>query len=411
MPLKDYYKILEISADASQDEIKEKYRFLAHAWHPDKFPPRQKAYAEAKMKEVNEAYEVLGDPEKRKEYDKKRGSQFSTHHEQDHFREKERTAHREAEERAEVERQKKEQAEIEKQRQKQAEKERKEAEQKEISKYFSGLAFLSCFGFGLISAWLLLALGVSLVWVIVFVVLSILMALGGTQGLAEARWRAKKEQPKKVLRKWSIILAGCLVLLWGLFVVVSFIFKTRLLFFIFSMGSVIVIPVLMSTFYKVKDSDNALSVSHGLSFYLIIMSCVLIYFVAIPGFGLEKLINKASSPIVSERLTVASKLDNMLEWSSPTDPRITDILVKLSTDSDSKVRENAISALGRAGDLNRLIAALKDPVGDVRKAAANFLGEIKDPNTRQALAEIAASDPDGAVRKEARRALGRLPKK
>lgn len=68
MEYKDYYKILGVSRDASQDEIKKKYRKLAAKYHPDKNPDDKSA--EDKFKEVGEAYEVLKDPEKRKLYDK-----------------------------------------------------------------------------------------------------------------------------------------------------------------------------------------------------------------------------------------------------------------------------------------------------------------------------------------------------
>lgn len=68
--MKDYYKILELEPNATFDQIKSQHRFLVHAWHPDKFPnPDQKAKAEEKLKEINEAYSTLSDPEKRRMYD------------------------------------------------------------------------------------------------------------------------------------------------------------------------------------------------------------------------------------------------------------------------------------------------------------------------------------------------------
>jgi curved DNA-binding protein CbpA len=68
--MKNYYQILEIASDASQDVIKEQYRFLVHAWHPDKFSnSTQKIKAEEKLKEINEAYAVLNNPIKRAAYD------------------------------------------------------------------------------------------------------------------------------------------------------------------------------------------------------------------------------------------------------------------------------------------------------------------------------------------------------
>jgi curved DNA-binding protein len=67
MEYKDYYKILGISKDASQAEVKKAFRKLAVKYHPDKNPGDKKA--EERFKEANEANEVLGDPEKRKKYD------------------------------------------------------------------------------------------------------------------------------------------------------------------------------------------------------------------------------------------------------------------------------------------------------------------------------------------------------
>jgi len=65
---KDYYEILGVSKDASDKDIKAAYRKLALKWHPDKHP-EDKAQAEEKFKEINEAYQVLSDPKKRKQYD------------------------------------------------------------------------------------------------------------------------------------------------------------------------------------------------------------------------------------------------------------------------------------------------------------------------------------------------------
>ncbi|SKB08413.1 curved DNA-binding protein [Prosthecobacter debontii] len=63
----DYYATLGLSREASEDEIKKAFRKLARQYHPD--VAQDKPAAEAKFKEINEAYEVLSDPEKRKKYD------------------------------------------------------------------------------------------------------------------------------------------------------------------------------------------------------------------------------------------------------------------------------------------------------------------------------------------------------
>ncbi len=67
MEYKDYYKILGIDKVASQDDIKKVYRKLAKKYHPDKKPGDKKS--EEEFKEINEANDVLSDPEKRKKYD------------------------------------------------------------------------------------------------------------------------------------------------------------------------------------------------------------------------------------------------------------------------------------------------------------------------------------------------------
>ena len=69
MPVKfkDYYEILGVPRTASADEIKKAFRRLARIYHPD--VAKNKTTGEAKFKEINEAYEVLGDPEKRQKYD------------------------------------------------------------------------------------------------------------------------------------------------------------------------------------------------------------------------------------------------------------------------------------------------------------------------------------------------------
>src|SRR5437588_6016549 len=67
MEFKDYYSTLGVAKTAAEKEIKQAYRKLARKHHPDVNPGDKSA--ETRFKEVNEAYEVLGDPAKRKKYD------------------------------------------------------------------------------------------------------------------------------------------------------------------------------------------------------------------------------------------------------------------------------------------------------------------------------------------------------
>ena len=67
-PQKDYYEILGVSKEATPEEIRKAYRKLALKWHPDKHVDDKKE-AEEKFKEIAEAYSVLSDPDKKREYD------------------------------------------------------------------------------------------------------------------------------------------------------------------------------------------------------------------------------------------------------------------------------------------------------------------------------------------------------
>ena len=68
MDFRDYYNVLGVGRDASQDAIKAAYRKLARKWHPD--VNAGDAAAEKRFKEINEAHEVLGDPDTRRKYDR-----------------------------------------------------------------------------------------------------------------------------------------------------------------------------------------------------------------------------------------------------------------------------------------------------------------------------------------------------
>lgn len=68
MAKRDFYEVLGVSRDANEETIKKAYRKLAMQYHPDRNPGKEK-WANEKFKEINEAFSVLGEPEKRKQYD------------------------------------------------------------------------------------------------------------------------------------------------------------------------------------------------------------------------------------------------------------------------------------------------------------------------------------------------------
>lgn len=77
---KDYYQILQVSPNATAEEIKKSYRRLAFKYHPDK--NLDDALTEAVFRQIIEAYEVLSDPVKRDDYNKKTFSVYSNYHQQ-----------------------------------------------------------------------------------------------------------------------------------------------------------------------------------------------------------------------------------------------------------------------------------------------------------------------------------------
>src|SRR5216110_2780253 len=75
MAKEDFYKVLGVARDAKPEEIKKAYRKLARKYHPDVNPGDKSA--ESRFKEISEAWEVLGDAEKRKRYDAIESQGFS----------------------------------------------------------------------------------------------------------------------------------------------------------------------------------------------------------------------------------------------------------------------------------------------------------------------------------------------
>lgn len=68
---KNHYRILEVDRHASPEVIEKAYKALAMKYHPDKWPPERREWATAKMQELNTAYRLLSDPERRYQYDQK----------------------------------------------------------------------------------------------------------------------------------------------------------------------------------------------------------------------------------------------------------------------------------------------------------------------------------------------------
>ncbi|KAH7980544.1 hypothetical protein HPB49_017118 [Dermacentor silvarum] len=81
--MNDYYNLLEVPRNASPEDIRRAYRRLALKWHPDKNPDN-KAEAEARFKEISEAYEVLSDESKRRQYDLYGNGGFDADHHNDY---------------------------------------------------------------------------------------------------------------------------------------------------------------------------------------------------------------------------------------------------------------------------------------------------------------------------------------
>src|SRR6266498_1977511 len=81
MAEREYYKVLGLKKGATQEEIKKAYRKLAVKYHPDKNPGDKEA--EDKFKEINEAYAVLSDPQKKQQYDQFGSADFHQRYSQE----------------------------------------------------------------------------------------------------------------------------------------------------------------------------------------------------------------------------------------------------------------------------------------------------------------------------------------
>jgi DnaJ-class molecular chaperone len=74
--LKDYYRILEVHQEASTEVIDRAYKALARKYHPDSYPPERQVWANLRMQEINEARDVLTDPDRRAAYARYRRTEF-----------------------------------------------------------------------------------------------------------------------------------------------------------------------------------------------------------------------------------------------------------------------------------------------------------------------------------------------
>ncbi|MBI4525440.1 MAG: J domain-containing protein [Deltaproteobacteria bacterium] len=130
--MEDYYQVLGVPPDVSQEDLKERFRFLSHAYHPDKFAtPTHKKHAEETFKKINEAYQILSTPVRRAQYDRHRSS--SDARDQGELRRREETAN--AHRRVKEERRQREEAEAARRR---AEEEQQQREQAEAERrYFA----------------------------------------------------------------------------------------------------------------------------------------------------------------------------------------------------------------------------------------------------------------------------------